>query len=227
MKTIKIRISPTQIASALLLSGAIALPVMPSYAQNVAGDPTVVQQAQDLCVQQAQSKGFELKEVVYAGGADKAGKDAKIVLNLLKEGQLFKLTCYYDKASGQADFGEDFAKTLLGDDASASTTPSIPWWSLLLPLLGLGLLLAWARNRDRALGIVDNTYNNLYEADIRTHAGEPPVNVYAHPSENARIIGLIHNGARVKITNHDTDSWIELAKGGWVPKQYVGTPSRG
>lgn len=216
-----------QIASALLLSSPLAFPLAtPAYAS----DPATVQQARELCIEQAKSKGFELKEVTYAGGADVPGKDAKIVLSLLREGQVFKLTCYYDRASGQVAWGEETAAEMAEAAAEmAQTVKGIPGWTLLLglllPLVGLGLLLAWARGR----GIPGRTDGQHYEADIRSSSMEP-IGVRATPSHTADLIGTVQNGQRVTITDRDlvaeTGDWIELARGGWVPRQYVGTPSR-
>lgn len=207
-----------KIASALLFSIGLVFPLAPTYAS----DPAIVNQAQELCVSKAKAKGFDLKEIIYSGGADVAGKDAKIVLNLTKDGQLFKLTCYYHKASGQVDLGDNVAADV------ANVAPSIPWWWLLLPLIGMVLLLAWARNRDKALGVVGRS-GHQYEAYIRGNSTEP-VRVYASPSYNSSIIKAAYNGQKVIITDRDitteTGNWIELASGGWVPEQYVGTSAR-
>ncbi len=213
-----------KLAGALLCSSAFALPVLPTYAQ--ANDPAVVNTAQDLCTSQANAKGFELKEIIYAGAADVPNKDAKIVLNLLKAEQLFKLTCYYDKASGQASLGEEeVAESVTATTVTETAPPNIPWGWVLLPLLGLPLLLAWARNRDAKLGVVDNRDLQVYDALIRGNDGAP-ISVYDRPSYNSRIVGSVYNGDAVNITNHDTGDWIELASGGWIPKQYVATPAR-
>jgi hypothetical protein len=220
-----------RISSALLLSSALVLSLnqIPAKSQS-----EVAQKAQELCLADAKSKGFELKEIIYAGAADFKGKDAKVVLNLMRGGQLFKLTCYYDKASGKVALGDtpigNAVESLMPGKAGKAANPvSFPWWLLLLPLIGLPLLLAWAHKRDLALGLLGTSYGQQYDADIRGNEGEP-INIYSSPTSNSDIIGTVVNGQRVKITDRDiateTDNWIELALGGWLPKKYVGTPAR-
>jgi hypothetical protein len=193
----------------LVCSASFALPMASVYAS----DPAIVEQAQTLCLEKAKAQGYELKSVLYSGASDVPGKDAKIVLQLTKEGKVAKLTCNYDKKSGGVDFG----------DVGAVASPSIPWWGFLLPLLGLLALWFLAKNKNET-----RTYGNYYEADIR--GGEGAIPVYEHPSLASPVISSVHNGERIRVSDRDiataNDGWVHLARGGWVEKQYVGTPSR-
>jgi hypothetical protein len=194
----------------LLFSTSLALPISNAYAS----DPAIVEQAKTLCLDKAKAEGYELKSVLYSGSSDIPGKDAKVVLQLIKNGQVAKLTCNYDQKSGMADFGTSEA---------ALPPVSIPWWGFLLPLLGLLVLWFLSKGKHEA-----RTYGHYYEADIR--GGGDPIPVYDHPSLGANVISAVHNGERLRITDRDlaiaNDSWVQLARGGWVEKQYVGTPFR-
>jgi len=68
---------------ALTLILGFALPITPALAQVAAG---VLKTAQDSCVTNAKSKGFQLRDVVGSGASDRPEKDAKVVLNLTKDG---------------------------------------------------------------------------------------------------------------------------------------------
>ncbi len=202
-----------KVATAVIFASSLSVMHPPAQA----ADPAVVRTAETSCVEQAQQKGFELKKVVYAGDSDKGGKDVKIVLNLLKDGGLFKLTCYYDQVSGAS----------FGDEDAVSLTTKFPWWWLLLPILGLPALLAWAKGRDT--DEVVHHHHRYYDAIVR--GSEDPISVYAEPNLASKVIGYVHNGEAVKITDKDVyhagvGDWVELATGGWIPKQYVGAPAR-
>lgn len=201
---------PLKFLCFLLLSVSLAVPI--SSVQ--ASDPAVVEQAKTLCLDKAKAQGYELKDVLYAGASEILGKDAKIVLQLIKGGQVAKLTCNYDVKSGGVDFGSPEA---------APPPVSIPWWGFLLPLLGLLALWFLAKGKDKT-----RTYGHYHDADIR--GGDGSIPVYELPSLSAKVIGAVHNGDRVRVTDRDiataNDGWVQLARGGWVEKQYVGTPSR-
>jgi hypothetical protein len=201
---------PLKLVFFLLFSASLVLPISNAYAS----DPAIVEQAKTLCLDKAKSEGYELKNVLYAGASEIPGKDAKVVLQLIKDGQVAKLTCNYDVKSGGVDFGAPEA---------APPPVSIPWWAFLLPLLGLLALWFLSKGRNKA-----TTYGHYYEADIR--GGSDPIPVYDHPSLASNVISAVHNGERVRVTDRDlviaNDGWVQLARGGWVEKQYVGTPSR-
>lgn len=212
----------TRVAGVALASTIALIPVITEKALAV--DPAVVQEAQQLCIDNAGQKGFTLKQVVEAGAADRPGKDAKIVLSLDKGGQEFKQTCYYDKNSKSVFFDGDVLAPLT---APAATFQPNLWWAL-LPIIGLPLLLLWGRNRDaeyaRTAAATTRTVR-YYDAIIRTADGSP-IQVYEDPAYSARILRTIEDGQSVRITGRETDDWFELAGGGWLPKQYVRTSTR-
>jgi hypothetical protein len=201
----------------VLMSSAIALPALTDRAAAV--DQALVNEAQQLCVQDAQAKGFTLDRVVEAGAADKPGKDAKIVLNLNKGGQEFKQTCYYDKNAKSVSFFDDIAST--GTTTPDRTYNPALWW-VLLPLIGLPLLLWATKNRhaETARAAARTGATRHYEALIRTADGNP-IQVYEDPAYSARVLGTVEDGQTVRVTGRENDDWFELVGGGWLPKQYV------
>jgi hypothetical protein len=210
-----------KLAGMVLMSSAIALPVLTDRASAV--DPAIVNEAQQLCIEDAKAKGFELKEVVTAAAADKPGKDAKIVLHLLKAGQDYKQTCYYDKTAKSVSFFDDI---VAGTTTPDKTYTPVLWW-LLLPIIGLPLLLWATRNRhtesDRtAASAVRNHGTRYYDALIRTVDGSP-IQVYEEPSYTAKVLGTVQDGQTVHLTGRENEDWCELVGGGWLPKQYVRT----
>lgn len=210
MKKKSLASPPMKFIFSLLFTASLAIPISSAYA----ADPAVVEQAKTSCLDKAKTEGYELKDVLYAGSSDIPGKDAKVVLQLIKDGQVAKLTCNYDVKSGGVEFGTPEA---------APPPVSIPLWGFLLPLLGLLALWFLAQGKDET-----PTYGHYYEADIR--AGADPIPVYDHPSLAANVISAVHNGERVRVTDRDlaiaNNGWVQLARGGWVEKQYVGTPAR-
>lgn len=204
------------------MASAIVTPSFTKSAQAL--DPAVVQEAQNLCVENAKTKGFDLKEVVSAGPADVAGKDAKIVLNLTKAGQEYKQTCYYDKNSKSVFFGDD-AK---GAVTTPETTYQPALWWVLAPLIGLPLLLWATRNRGKEevtrAAAVKTYANRYYDAIVRTVNGEA-TEVYEEPNYNSKVIRSILDGESVRVTGLEDKDWFELAGGGWIPKKYVRTTS--
>jgi len=212
----------TRVAGVALASTIALIPVVTEKALAV--DPAVVQEAQQLCIDNASQKGFTLKQVVEAGAADRPGKDAKIVLSLDKGGQEFKQTCYYDKNSKSVFFDGDVLAPL---SAPTETFQPNLWWAL-LPIIGLPLLLLWGRNRDaeyaRTAAATTRTVR-YYDAIVRTADGSP-IQVYEDPAYSARILRTIEDGQSLRITGRETDDWFELAGGGWLPKQYVRTSTR-
>ncbi|MEG3438513.1 SH3 domain-containing protein [Pannus brasiliensis CCIBt3594] len=214
-------------AGVILASSAIAGPVFTG--RVTAADPAIVREAQQLCIDNARTKGFELKEVVSSGDADVAGKDAKIILTLLKDGRDFKQTCYYDKNAKSVSFGEEIAATLTPPAVTvppAKTYSPALWW-MLLPIVGLPALLWWAENRRigpaRTVTIGARNASIAHsEALIRGEDGNP-VQVYKEPSYSSRVLGTVDDGQLVRLTGRENDDWFELVGGGWLPKQYART----
>jgi hypothetical protein len=222
MKNLKSEKTFLRVASVVLASTVAVIPVLSEKA--LAADPAVVQEAQQLCIENANSKGFTLKQVVEAGASDRVGKDAKIVLSLDKGGQEFKQTCYYDKTAKSVFFDGDVLAPLTAPEATFK--PNL-WWAL-LPIIGLPLLLLWGRNRDAEYARTAATTTRTvryYDAIIRTADGTP-IQVYEDPAYSARILRTIEDGQSVRITGRETDDWFELVGGGWLPKQYVRTSTR-
>jgi hypothetical protein len=211
----------TRVVGVALASTIAIVPVISEKA--LAADPAVVQEAQQLCIDNANQKGFTLKQVVEAGASDRPGKDAKIVLSLDKGGQEFKQTCYYDKNAKSVFFDGDVLAPLTAPEATFQ--PNL-WWAL-LPIIGLPLLLLWGKNRDAKYARTAAATRTVryYDAIVRTADGSP-IQVYEDPAYSARILRTIEDGQSVRITGRETDDWFELAGGGWLPKQYVRTSAR-
>lgn len=212
-------------AGVILASSAIAGPVLADRA--AAADPAIVQEARNLCIEDARGKGFELKEVITAGDSDKPGKDAKIVLKLLKSGQDFQQTCYYDKNAKSVSFVDEIAATIAPPPIASAPvktyTPAL-WW-ILLPIVGLPALLWWAENRQsgpaRAVSTGARNGSIVYsEVLVRGEDGNP-VQVYEEPSYDSRVLGTVDDGQSVRVTGRENDDWFELVGGGWLPKQYM------
>lgn len=202
-------------ATAAVMVLSVALPITSAYAQNV--PQNVIDTAQQSCIENAQSNGFELGEVVSAGPSDRTDKDAKIVLNLTRDGQLFRQTCYYSEASG-VELGDDTANAVAGVAPDLSRL----WW-LLLPLLGLPLLLAWARRRDAAAPPIVVTDRGRYagrsEAVVRNNGRS--IEVHSGPDNSYRVTKTLYDGQRVGLTGNYQNDWAELAEGGWISTHHL------
>jgi hypothetical protein len=74
-----------------LIAIAIALSAIPIQAQTISEE--VANGAKNGCIRAAESKGFQVKEVVSVEPMGTNG--AKAVLSLLRNGEIFKLTCGY------------------------------------------------------------------------------------------------------------------------------------
>jgi hypothetical protein len=193
---------------AVLLTGATL--VSPAVAQ----DPAVVEAATQSCINNAQSNGFTLKEVVEAGASDRADKDAKVVLMLTKDGADARQTCYYSVADGGVTF----------DDAAAIAS-RFPWWWLLLPIIGFPLLLAAFRGRDEVVRTVAEDPRYAATREVRpegvVRSANQSVNVHSGPDSSYRVTSTLYDGQRVTLSGRRENNWVELADGGWVQAQYI------
>jgi hypothetical protein len=192
-------------ASALI---AVALPfASAAYAQNVPAD--LASAARQACIQSAESKGFQVADVVAIQPKADNSNGANVVMSLTRDGQPYKLTCGYSKSAG----------AVFGDSTAGVTTTTPDWsklWWLLLPLLGLPLLLLWASKRDAAT----KTAEHGYEAIVRRHGGNP-VDIHSGPGSSYRVTGTLRNGQSVILSGRQDDVWAELKDGGWVLTQYL------
>lgn len=204
-------------------SAALVLLTSPSYAQAVS--PELEARAREACIQKAEADGFTLQDVVSVAAAD--ADTVNVVLNLNRDGQLYKLTCGYSASKGSA---------MVADSAGTAARTYQPWmnpWLLtLLPLLvGLPLLWAWTRGRSseeylRYAGGRDThgRYVERSEAIVRTDGSM--LDIRSGPAGSYRITGNLRNGQRVKLSGRYENNWIELADGGWIPAEYLETSPR-
>jgi hypothetical protein len=196
------------VAVASMLLG-LTLPLASVKAQEVSTD--LANAAKDACVRSAESKGFQLKDVVSISPKGVDGAD--VILNLDRGGQLYKLTCGYTPGSG-AVFGDD---TTGGTIAAPNLTPL--WW-LLVPLIGLPLLLWWARGRDTVTAAAaPKRYVGRSEAIVRRPGGT--LDIRSGPGITYRVTDTLQDGQRVTLSGRSDEDWTELAEGGWVSTQYL------
>lgn len=204
-------------------STALMLLVSPSYAQAVS--PDLDARAREACIQKAEADGFALQDVASVTAAD--ADTVNVVLNLNRDGQLYKLTCGYSASRGSATVAD-----------STSTAARIyqpwvnPWLLTLLPLLvGLPLLLAWVKGRSseeylRYAGVKDTRarYIEHSEAIVRTDGSM--LDIHSGPAGTYRVTGNLRNGQRVQLSGRYENNWVELADGGWIPAEYLETNPR-
>ncbi|NJN87692.1 MAG: SH3 domain-containing protein [Leptolyngbyaceae cyanobacterium SL_7_1] len=197
-----------QTAIAALVLGAV-LSTPPASAQV----EQAIETAQQACAEQAEADGFTLQEVVEAGPSDRPDKDAKIVLNLTRDGAEARLTCYYSEAEG----------VVFGDEAEAGAGSGVDlsrlWW-MLLPLIGLPLLLWWAGQRDRATHAAAGQRAFVADPSTRTEAvvrnNGNSINIHSGPGGDYRVTDTLSDQQRVALTGNYQNEWAELADGGWV-----------
>jgi len=221
--------------SIAVLSAAMIALSAPVRAQTSL-TPELQTEAEQACIESARVKGFELDEVVSVAPAD--GDTVQVVLNLLREGQLYKLTCGYSTADRSAVVGED-APGNAGAADTSTTAPSTtqtyqsfnPWLGLLIPLIGLPLLLLWARGRrsDEYVRYTSGDYDRVIygersEAIVRSN--DELVNVYSGPGSTYRVTDTLRHGQRIVLSGRYDSDWLELEKGGWVPARYIETATR-
>lgn len=214
----------TAIQSILFTSALLGLAAAPVFAQVSAALDSAARAA---CMRSAEAKGFQVVDVVSVEPKPGVADGANVVLNLTQNGQAYKLTCGYTQSAGalfdnQNPAGTTAPATTGTTTTTTATAPDLSrlWW-LLLPLLGLPLLLWWARGRDaNEYSRVADTY---YEGVIR-HSG--PVKVYSGPSTSYRVLDTLEDGHRVVLTGRRDNNWAELQGGGWIPVQYIDANAR-
>ncbi|WAL61458.1 SH3 domain-containing protein [Thermocoleostomius sinensis] len=215
MKNFKRSIQLFSATAALVAMTVVSTSTM---VQAQAITPELEAQAEEACINKARADGFELSEVVDIAAVD--ADTVNVVLNLTRDGQLFKLTCGYT-ASNQ---------TVTTTNASRTYAPWInPWLGILLPLLvGLPLLLWWAagrrEDRDRVVTRERTYIGERSEAIVRTSADG--INVHAGPTSTSRVTGNLRNGQRIVLSGRYDNDWVELENGGWVPVRFVETATR-
>ena len=233
MKTLKpsIKVSMT----AAILSATMLSLVAPTHAQ-LSLTPELQTRAEQTCIDSARTKGFELDQVVSVAPTD--ADTVQVVLNLTREGQLYKLTCNYSASNNSATVGDDVNNAGAADtsttaaSATQTYTPWInSWWGLLIPLIGLPLLLWWARGRrsdeyDRyTRGDSDRiAYRGRSEGIVRSI--DDAISIYAGPSNTHSITGSLRNGQRVALSGRYDSDWVELEDGGWIAARHLETNPR-
>jgi hypothetical protein len=215
MKGLKV----ASVQSATIVSVFIGSVLLPSFAQAQVR-PDIAETAQESCIQSAESQGFTLDEVVSVEPSAQSGVNgATVVLNLLRDGESFRLTCDYNPTSGAA-IGDAATQTTAGTADTASR--AFPWWWLLLPIIGLPLLLAWTRGRTTA-PVATNAPRRAYaentEAIVRSNGRA--VNIYDGPGTDNRVTGTLYDGQNVTLSGRYENEWLELGLGGWVQRQYL------
>lgn len=199
---------------------ACAIPATQALAQTT----DVASAAKKACEESAVVKGFQVSEIV---SVEPKGTDgANVVLSLMKEGQPYKLTCGYTLTGG-ASFAEDMTKSVQA--SIPNPTAAMNWgplWWLLVPIIGLPLLLAWAKGRgvetvpatrSYGTGIVGTPYDAIVRSSGQT------VNVYSGPSTSDRIIATLNDGQRISASGRKDGAWTQLASGGWVQSSKLWT----
>jgi uncharacterized protein YraI len=101
-----------------------------------------------------------------------------------------------------------------------------PLWWLLVPIIGLPLLLAWAKGRGVETVPASHSYTTAfagqpYDAIVRS-SGQT-VNVYSGPATTNRIVATLTDGQRVTASGRKDGLWTELASSGWVQTVYLWT----
>jgi len=190
----------------------VTLMVTAVSAQTVSADLSTA--AKDACTRSAESKGFTVKEVVSVEPKAGTTDGATVVLNLDKAGQLYKLTCGYSASTGASiDDGISGAVNTAARTFNYSA-PSLAW--LLLPLIGLPLLLALFKGRDKdAVGYATRT--ERLEGLVRNRGRA--LNVHSGPAAHHSVTETLRDGQRILLSGRQQDGWVELAEGGWVSSE--------
>lgn len=211
-------------AGALAMIGAATLAVAtPIHAQGTVA-PDLANAAKTACINKAQADGYTLKDVLSVEPYDATGDRVKVVLNLVKNNAEARLTCGYTKGDQSVSFDPGAAAETAQDTARGVN----PWLWLLLPLIGIPLLIALTRGRQRPAEddnyATRTTTTGRTEGFVRTN-GEA-LDVYSGPATTYRVTGTLRNGDRVVVTGRRENNWLELENGGWIPAQYVETSYR-
>ncbi len=232
MKTLKSATFQSIAATSILVGAAI--PFSAANAQTVAADLATA--ARQACTSSAESKGFQVAEVVSIEPKAGVADGANVVLSLTKAGQPYKLTCGYTKSAG-AVFGDTAATTTTAPTTTTTATAPAPattetvktvppaslaplWW-LLLPLIGLPLLLWWTRGRGAATETRESYTTGRTEAIVRNRGNT--VNVHSGPGMDYRVTETLRDGQTVWLSGQYNNNWAELENGGWIPTQNIET----
>ena len=196
---------------AIACGSALLATVPPALAQSTA---EMLQTAEAACIENAAADGYDpnLAQVVSSRAID--NDKVEVVLNLTKDGQNFdRLTCPFSASSGISNFISGAADTVAAPGLGRL------WW-MLLPLVGMPLLLAALRGRDRAVATATPITNKVYtEGWVNTNGG--PLDVREYATSNARVVRSLTNDEHVPLTGRYDNDWVELAEGGWVPSYYL------
>jgi len=171
--------------------------------------------AEAACIENAAADGYnpDKAQVVSSRAID--NDKVEVVLNLTKDGQSFdRLTCPFSATTGIGSFVSGAADTVAAPGLGRL------WW-LLLPLLGLPLLLAALRGRDRAVTGAVTPVDNIVHTEGYVNTNGSPLDVREHPNSEARILRSLPNGEHVRLTGRHDHDWVELTGGGWVPSYYL------
>lgn len=200
------------LTAAAVTSIALLSAVSPALASVPA---EVATRAQDACVNSAQSEGFTLRRVRSTDSVD--ADTVRVILNLDRDNQEFKLTCNYSIAQNSV--------TVNDDSIARVARPLVnPWLALLIPLIGLPLLLALTRGREDETVNAARNYSERSEGTVRT-AGEM-LDIYDGPGASYRVVGNLRNGQRIVLTGRYENDWAQIESGGWVPTRYLDSVTR-
>lgn len=206
-----------------MLSAATLAVASPIQAQGTVA-PDLADAAKTACINKAQADGYTLKDILSVEPYDATGDRVRVVLNLVKGGTEARLTCGYTKGDQSVAFDAGQSAETATDTARGVS----PWLWLLLPLIGIPLLIALTRGKQRT-----NDYNNSAIPTTGTERTEGLVktngevlDIYSGPGTTYRVTGTLRNGDRVNLTGRRDNNWLELENGGWIPAQFVETSYR-
>ncbi len=131
-----------------------------------------------------------------------------------------------DAAANVGDAAGDALQTAESTVATATETlarPRFPWWWLLLPLIGLPLLLLWARGREDAT-VATGRAAAVRDVDAYVHTQGGYLSVHARPDGSSDVLRSLEDGAHVHLTGRRDDIWVELKDGGWVDSRSLRFP---
>lgn len=215
-----------------IISAATLAVASPIQAQGTVA-PDLANAAKTACIDKAKADGYTLKDIVSVAPYDATGDRVRVVLNLVKGGSEARLTCGYTKGDKSVSFDAGQAAGQAVDnaqDAAQDATRGVsPWLWLLLPLIGIPLLIALTRGKQRTTDY-DNYNTRTTVGGERTEGliktnGEA-LEVYSGPGTANQITGRLRNGDRVVLTGRRENNWVELENGGWIPAQFVETSYR-
>jgi len=196
-----------------------ALTVFAAPALVHAQDAALLEKAKQSCTRDAEAKGYKLDSIGSTEAIADGGVKVRLNLTKVSDGTKAPLTCTLSK-DGKVAIGD------LGTmSAPEVTTPGIsPWLWALLPIIGLPLLLGWARGRHTEVvepvrRVATTGAYERQEATIRANSDN--LDIYSGPGTSYRVNGSLRNGQRVILTGRYDNNWAELESGGWIPAQYL------